>query len=384
MEFEVTCQSDGMFTDTMWPQPVSCGEPPSKENSAFPEGASHVFTESAQYTCEFGHTVNGEAGGAKGFLVACETNGKYEESKGCFPVECGPPDVPKHAEQLKGGKKELVFSDTATFTCDPGYSTDGTMAGPTTTGTRCQATGKLVDTLKCRNMNDCEGNRCGKHGKCSDNKDPTGVHKDDYKCICDSGFEEMFEDDGSRYCGNIPDCPKGACMPGVCEDLVNDYKCHCDEGFHEGANEKAGFKHDCLPNVCGKAPQLKHAKQESGGGKHQEFNFISDPARYTCDKGYSLDGTAVGEVNFEVACQADKDFAEAPKCKPIECGKAPEVLNSKVEDKVWEFPNTSISNARKDIQLTAMQGAKSRLWASAPMRAHSTRSCRASRSSAQT
>jgi hypothetical protein len=106
--------------------------------------------------------------------VPCQADGNYEERKGCLPVECGATKVPEHAIQASGNA-ELVFDDKATFSCNAGYSTDGTMKGPTMTGTRCQATGKLTATLQCLNMDDCEGNKCGAHGECSDNKNPTGA-----------------------------------------------------------------------------------------------------------------------------------------------------------------------------------------------------------------
>jgi hypothetical protein len=351
--FTVTCQSDGTFSAGVLPKPVSCGSPPTKEHATFPEGVTHVFKEQASYTCAGGHSVDAKASSAKNFVAKCQHDGTYEEHDGCSPVECGPVVVPKNGAQTDG-KAELVFTEKAAFKCSPGFSTDGWMAGPRTTSTRCQANGKLTMTAKCLNMDDCEANMCRQHGKCVDNKDPTGVHKDDYHCVCNSGYEEMIEDDGTRYCGNIPDCPKGACMPGECQDLVNDYKCHCDEGYHEGPNLKKDFKHDCLPNVCGTAPKLKHATAKVQGGRGSPIDFSMDPIGYTCGEGYSLDGSAAGDITFTVACQADKNFAEAPPCLPVSCGFAPDVQFSTVEDKEYVFQDDVHYECKSGYSLTGM------------------------------
>jgi hypothetical protein len=63
-----------------------------------------------------------------------------------------------------------------------------------------------------------------------------------------------------------------------------------------------------------------------------QYNFASDPVAYTCEEGYSLDGSFGGDITFTVACLADKSFAEAPTCMPVKCGPAPAVAFSSVEE----------------------------------------------------
>merc|ERR1719428_379199 len=210
------------------------------------------------------------------------------------------------------------------------------MAGPVKLNTLCQADGSITSHAGCQNMNDCEGNQCGENGKCMDHEDPTGVHKDDYHCDCDSGFEEKVLGDGTRICENTPDCPEGACLPGSCQDLVNDYECNCPEGYYEGENPQEELPHDCLPVKCGSPPNKPHAKTDETA----DIFFNSEPVLYTCEEGYTLDGAAEGDTTFEITCKADKSFSESPECIAVVCGEAPSVEKATYDkEKVFEFPN---------------------------------------------
>jgi len=256
-EFSISCESDGTFTATRQPQPISCGVPEAK-SFASTAGAALVFQEKAKFSCWLGYSVDGKPGEGTGFEEECTASGKFEAHADCLPVECGTVTVPKNSKQVADGATgtlaSLVFKQRASFECKKGYTLNGQMKGSTKFMTSCQADGAQSAHDGCMNADDCAGNQCGAHGKCVDHPNPTGVHKDDYHCDCDSGFEEQVLEDGTRMCGNVPDCPQGACMPGFCKDLVNDYKCYCPDGYHEGKNVEKGLDHDCLPNVCGAAP----------------------------------------------------------------------------------------------------------------------------------
>eukprot|EP00929_Paragymnodinium_shiwhaense_P017573 TRINITY_DN126_c0_g1_i2.p1 TRINITY_DN126_c0_g1~~TRINITY_DN126_c0_g1_i2.p1 ORF type:complete len:3378 (+),score=908.37 TRINITY_DN126_c0_g1_i2:86-10135(+) len=332
--FTIEAQADGTFSDTKMAFPVKCGVPPEKANTDHALSIERVYTEQALYTCLMGFSVDGIFGSATTFSVDCQTDGTYAAHDGCKPVECGPVVVPEHSAQ-SAGKAELVFEDVADFKCLAGYSLDAKMNGPLDLKTRCQADGKLTVHAGCLNMDDCDGNKCGAHGTCVDNPDPTGKHIDDYHCQCDSGFKEEIKGD-YRICGNIPDCPVGACEPGSCQDLVNDYKCHCPEGYHEDANAAAGLKHDCMPNVCGAPPHLEHASTPSA----EPVDFAMKPIEYTCDEGYTLDASPDGDKTFTIGCLADKSFEQQTRfCLPVACGQSPAVEEATYDvEAKWVFP----------------------------------------------
>jgi len=150
----------------------------------------------------------------------------------------------------------------------------------------------------CVNIDDCNafGVSCGTRGKCVDNPVPTGDHSKDYHCDCESGFKEEVAKDGTKFCGNIPDCPKGACNPGACRDLVNDYSCECPDGYHE---QKTGKDRSCKPHVCGNAPTMDHSTASRTG-----VVVFPEVVTYTCENGYTLDGSAAGQRSFDRSCKA--------------------------------------------------------------------------------
>jgi len=333
--FAMTCEHDCTYSGKQVFKAVECGAPPDKKNSAHP-GISRVFAQKEPYTCAGGHSVTGKSAGDKSFMLTCQADGQYHGKDGCLPVECGTVKVPDKAERTSP-KEEMVFGDAASFDCLPGFSVDSKLEGGTSFQTKCMADGGQSIHMGCKNMNDCEGNMCGAAGKCVDHSDPTGKHMDDYHCDCDSGFEEEVKD-GKKVCGNVPDCPDEACLPGSCEDLVNDYKCHCPIGYFEAANEAEDLPHDCLPEPCGPPPTVQHATTSQAGN---DIFFDSEPVSYQCEDGYSLDGAATGDNTFEILCTAAGHFEEHPTCHPVKCGNAPHVDFSQFDSsKEFVYPET--------------------------------------------
>jgi CUB/sushi domain-containing protein len=337
-EFTINCESDGTFSPTSQPQPVSCGIPVAKKFSST-SGAALVYQEKAKFACMSGYSVDGQPGEGTGFEEECSGAGTFVAHDDCLPVECGTVVLPKNAKQVadagSGKLASLTFGQKASFECKAGFTLNGRLGGSIKMSTACRADGSQSPHDGCKNADDCAGNQCGAHGKCVDHPNPTGVHKDDYHCDCDSGFDEQILEDGTRVCGNVPDCPQGACMPGFCKDLVNDYKCYCPEGYHEGKNVDKGLDHDCLPNVCGAPPAVEHATTSVTG----DVNFASPPVEYKCDEGYTLDGASTGETTFTIECQKDSTFESAPECKPVSCGQLHEVANSQYSaEREWVFP----------------------------------------------
>merc|ERR1719253_2522844 len=182
------------------------------------------------------------------------------------------------------------------------------------------------------NNQDCASseNQCSPHGTCVDKPAPTGDHLKDFSCDCDSGFEEKVHASGKRSCENIPDCPlkpKMACLPGTCSDLVNDYRCNCPEGYLTQPASSAtanDFAHDCYPKLCGKVPTVEYAKSSTD----VDVYYAMPSVEYTCEKGYTIDGSVGGEMEFSITCQADGKFSELLACEPVACGAVPQVKHA--------------------------------------------------------
>jgi hypothetical protein len=346
-QFTVRCQNDGNFSATSMPHPVMCGPSPSKEHATFTHSTRTYLQEEA-YHCMRGFSVDGAAwedGGISTFNLTCYEDGRYYWDHGnqhlphsdasCQRVNCGVAEAPAFTNPIQGATSEKRFQAQAGFRCRPGYSLNGTLAGATRLEVTCRANGTFTPHPGCINKDDCEGNACVPHGRCVDFEHPTGNHLSDYTCECDSGYE-LRDDErtGEHLCGNIPDCPEGACLPGSCEDLVNDYQCHCPAGYYEGENAAREWPHDCLPVSCGNPPTVQHATTAE---TTRDVFFASKPVPYTCDEGYSLDAAPLGEKEFELKCLADMSFSAQPVCLPVECGLAPTVDNAGVDDAVKTF-----------------------------------------------
>ncbi|CAK0863174.1 unnamed protein product, partial [Prorocentrum cordatum] len=335
--FDVTCESGGEFGPTPSIYIIQCGTAPERENAVNP-GADLSYQDEEQYTCSLGHTLDGLPSSASnsGFTLSCNAEGGLDGHQGgCTAVKCGSVVTPQHSMQVTsvehGKKSTLYYQDQAHFECDPGYSIDARLLGAITYHQTCLVNGSISYHAGCFNINDCEANLCEPSGTCVDHESPTGVHSDDYHCECSDGFKEQIKSDGKRYCGNIPDCPEGACEPGKCKDLVNDYTCECPSGYNEEPNRGENLEKDCMPQSCGKCADHASIAHAQCLIPSLERFYDGEKASYECETGYSLDGTVPTSADskvFELACQANGKLEAHPGCLPIWCGAAPRVPNS--------------------------------------------------------
>jgi len=98
-----------------------------------------VFDDKAKYECFDGYTVGGRAGGEVTFQVKCQDSGVLTDPEVCEPVKCGgAPSVPKSRPSIAG---DAFFGQNLVYTCDVGYSLDGTPAGGTEFRRHCKKDG---------------------------------------------------------------------------------------------------------------------------------------------------------------------------------------------------------------------------------------------------
>lgn len=54
------------------------------------------------------------------------------------------------------------------------------------------------------------------------------------------------------------------------------------------------MKHDCLPVSCHTPPKIPHSSTDPAGAQDKEVKFAEPPVDFTCDEGYTLDGSPTG------------------------------------------------------------------------------------------
>merc|ERR1719421_294584 len=100
------------------------------------------YGEAASYKCFEGYTIGGTPDGETTFETPCRSNAQMDEPKSCEPVRCGKaPRAPKARAGIAGG---VFFPMVVTYTCDLGYTLDGTPEGPTTFSMHCGADGHFA------------------------------------------------------------------------------------------------------------------------------------------------------------------------------------------------------------------------------------------------
>jgi len=359
-EFEVNCQATGIFSQHQECRPVLCGNPPSVEHSQW-NHARVVYLERVTYRCDYGYTLDGEAGGESMRAITCGSNGEFEEETPvCLPVKCGVPHSAPHGQLLPPVQmdSEIDFGMAPlVYQCNSGYSTDVADSAwyPYDSNkfqVACQADGTFEDLVSCVNIDDCAYVDCGNYGECVDGISPSGVHMDDYTCACDSGYEITHHDsmikqgEKTKRCTNINDCPlpldencggltdESARRRGGCVDLINEYDCLCQSGYEVKLLMSPPGNKTCEPRVCGIVPILDHMTTPLDG---DEVDYDTPAWEYTCDDGYSLDGHASGRKSFTMRCTSAATFTAAKVCKPVSCGSPPIVRNSDESPEIDEL-----------------------------------------------
>eukprot|EP00746_Dinoflagellata_sp_MGD_P138404 gnl/MRDRNA2_/MRDRNA2_72053_c0_seq1.p1 gnl/MRDRNA2_/MRDRNA2_72053_c0~~gnl/MRDRNA2_/MRDRNA2_72053_c0_seq1.p1 ORF type:complete len:2101 (+),score=429.94 gnl/MRDRNA2_/MRDRNA2_72053_c0_seq1:113-6415(+) len=387
--FIVSCQATGEFTERMKCRPVLCGPalaPPFTKFST--EYDQVVYSQSVDYTCEEGYSLNGLPDGETKYTLFCGAEGDFETQPSqpslpqCKPVSCG--EVPA-VENGAVSQVPLVYKENVLAISDNGYSKTAIPNKGILMNIKCQADGSF------KGIKTFEAVKCGPPPPVEHavpESEAELVFEDQIVYACEQGYSTDMTDNqhaksfvlsceadgdfsavpGQGLCANIDDCASHTCGPfGECVDKLMDYECKCNQGYEEVVEEGTGEKicgniddcgpsqcgvgecedlvddYNCIcpegyfeeegpeekicsPKVCGLPPVKNDAMTVPENIAGVKIDFTSDPVTYACLTGYTTTGKAGGSNHFTTTCQADGTFSEIPEqCKPVECPDAPEV-----------------------------------------------------------
>ena len=95
-QFEAKCSGNGEFTTLSECLPSDCGAAPEVTHTS-DEKKSAVFSESVEYACGVGYTLDATPDGTSGFELQCFHDGVCSSLFTVLPVKCGPPPWRNHS-----------------------------------------------------------------------------------------------------------------------------------------------------------------------------------------------------------------------------------------------------------------------------------------------
>merc|ERR1719428_2540540 len=320
--FEIECKFDGTFEDPFSCNPVQCGVPPPIPNGIRP-GELMYYPTSNQAQCLAGYSVGGSAT-VSSFSISCLATGDFKGIVTCEPVACGKPEPGINALPVQPDK-EYTYLESAAYECKPGFSADGLPTGIKNFEKLCGSTGGFIasDPSDCMDIDYCTGNPCGFNGNCIDGE--AG-----YKCECHGDYE-LAEGPNGETCTEDDcaghDCGEGGACIDLSEKSTGAYACECIAGY-ETFTRKDG-EITCVRLPCGTAAVVSGSTSEFIPYKEGEPvpnpslpqpMFFDDEVVYTCDEGFSTDGSPAEDAkSFSVRCLETGDTTASSQCTKIMC-----------------------------------------------------------------
>nr|XP_002124008.1 CUB and sushi domain-containing protein 3-like isoform X1 [Ciona intestinalis] len=330
------CRSDSVWSGAMPTCVRGCGQPVPLENGGIPIGdaVGYLVNDVVKYTCPAGFSPTGPSN-----IAVCGSNFQWTTPNlRCVQGNCGPPEVPEHGHTQQSsdtGGSNLLFNQTAYFSCDPGYVLNGTA------NISCTSNSFGVQ-FHPPNLPLCERG-------CTQ---PLPVTLEGTEATTDavgSGFAvgsivtyqcsigHYIHGAGSRQCSvhfnwtepgflclkmscDVPVVPVNGSVSGASYLFNDSIQFSCDTGFtmqgSEGANcvwNSTGVMWDskapvCNPVACSPPMPPVNGSVENG----EEFIYL-DEVTYSCDFGFEL----VEEEPVTRTCLANGTWGDTPVCEVV-------------------------------------------------------------------
>ncbi|XP_048255629.1 sushi, von Willebrand factor type A, EGF and pentraxin domain-containing protein 1-like [Haliotis rufescens] len=280
------CLATGFWeTESPFCDRATCGMPRPPQHGMV-SGASYLFEDVVEYSCDFGYLLVGEN------RHVCEANGKWSaEVPFCEIIVCeSPPEVLNSQFTLSSDIGQYSVGVTITYTCNVGYEIDG------------------ASTLRClesRSWSDSPP-------QCSLVSCPSIDYIENGLVV---GTEYTYEST-LRF-----QCSRGY-------EVVGDDLLVCQEHGSWSSNTPT-----CEPVSCEAPDSIQYGgfRTHNGGTSEGPFRF-NDQVTYFCEAGYNVVGNVLRQCNGEGGWTN-----QAPICYPVNCHEPPPVQFSTIIGDNFDF-----------------------------------------------
>ena len=284
----------------------SCGVPAAIDNADHDPSSAVKFNETAAYERHSGCSLDGEPDGnriftttcgveASGSVVVSPTPGISELRTTCEKITCGNATAkPFSSVSFEG---EVFFQDVVKYTCEEGYTVNGSVCGSSHYEMRCESSGDLDYVVP--GAETCEPVSCG---NISSTDAPHATHssglcvyKETAVVTCVAGYST----NGSNY-------------------LANTYNVTCGR---DGSFTRLDTR--CTVVQCS-VPEIPHATSQGG-------TTFGEPRNVTCEVGYTVTGLGGDERIQTIECMETGQFSTWKQCKQVSCGVPARVVSADIQ-----------------------------------------------------
>jgi len=345
--FRTSCLDTGKFQESATCRPVKCSPLPDVPFAKKSDGGSGekivVYPMTTSYECESGYSLTGFLSGGTKFDLKCQADGVFSDIPECKPMVCGAPPPVDHASYIE---KSLVYSETVTYTCHPGFTLSGKAGTVSHRTIACGANGQFAEEApRCLPV-ECGSAPVDEHSELEKGDRAMSVFNTTLSYVTAAGYSTVMNDnpweprfdhytikcledgqfENTPQIVNIDDCSVRECGEfGTCKDLPNptgvaldDYTCECETGY-EITLLNSTMRRGELMKVC--------------------TNINDCPAENACgginDKGGTRGSCQDLVNNYSCLCGSGYErHLELPNnvtCVPVECGPVAEIGNATVD-----------------------------------------------------
>jgi hypothetical protein len=351
LSFDLTASTEAKYEGVKEFLPVSCGPPPQPANSrtTFQEPKA-VFGNILSYTCVDGYSLDkSNMDSAKSFHISCEADGDFSAVPHlgeCANID----DCAMHTCGPFGECEDLLLDYKCN--CESGYEeTEDPETKEKVCGNINDCGPEACGNGQCEDL--LEDYRCHCEDGYEEADTPDGEHICKAKeCgippeIANSATSPLEDAHSKAFFKEVIlyQCDVGHTLDGKHGGKNHqDVSCQADTSFsvHE----------ECKPIECAEAAVVEFATSE------KPSTVYGESIKYTCSEGHTVDGTSKGDPHFSVSCIVTGKYTDPLPCLNVTCGRPVDIPNAFRDDGEMVFPHSRKYTCNKGFTLDGQAGSK--------------------------